>query len=76
MSTSQFDLVFNQVKALPPHEWVTLIKKVVELIEQRQPVAEQSIPDYTAFFGAGKGVFASAEEVDRFIREERDAWER
>lgn len=76
MSASEFDLVFNQVKSLPPHEWVTLIKKVAELIEQKPPDIEQAIPDYTAFFGAGTGVFASSEEVDRFIREERDAWER
>ena len=76
MSAGQFDLVFNQVKSLPPNEWVTLIKKVAELIEQKQPVVELAVPDYTAFFGAGKGVFATSEEVDRFIREERDAWER
>ena len=40
MAAGQFDLVFNQVKSLPPNEWVTLIKKVAELIEQKQPVVE------------------------------------
>jgi hypothetical protein len=28
------------------------------------------------FIGAGKGLFKSAEEVDAYIREERDSWER
>jgi len=28
-----------------------------------------------ASFGAGKGLFASAEEVDEYIRRERDAWD-
>lgn len=29
----------------------------------------------SSFIGAGRGVFASAREVDRHIRRERDAWE-
>ena len=29
----------------------------------------------TSFIGAGKGVFGSPEEADRYIRESRDAWE-
>ena len=29
----------------------------------------------TSFLGAGRGVFGSPEEADRYIRESRDAWE-
>lgn len=29
----------------------------------------------TSFIGAAKGSFATPEEVDQFIRQERDAWE-
>lgn len=29
----------------------------------------------TSFIGAAKGCFATPEEVDQFIRQERDAWE-
>lgn len=28
----------------------------------------------SSFFGAGRGAFSSPEEVDRFLREERDQW--
>jgi hypothetical protein len=28
------------------------------------------------FIGAGKGLFKSADEVDAYINEERDSWER
>jgi hypothetical protein len=30
----------------------------------------------TSFLGAGKGVYGSVEEIDTFIRNERDTWER
>ena len=76
MSVSQFDLVVNQVKLLPPDDLVKLIKKAAELLEQKQVVVEKPPASYGAFFGAGKGGFATSEEVDRFIREERDAWEK
>ena len=75
MSVSQFDLVMSQAKLLRPDDLVKLIKKVAELLEQKQVVVEKPATNYAAFFGAGKGVFATPEEVDRFIREERDAWD-
>jgi hypothetical protein len=30
----------------------------------------------SSFIGSGKGCFSSVEEVDQFIRSERDAWDR
>lgn len=32
-------------------------------------------PDISAFIGAGKGLFKTPEEVDAFIRSERDRWD-
>ena len=43
------------------------------LIMIEQPLTEP-LP-LASFVGKGKGCFTSAEEVDAFIRAERDAWE-
>ena len=32
-------------------------------------------PTLSSFIGAGKGCYSSVEEVDAFIRSERDAWD-
>ena len=32
-------------------------------------------PSLQSFIGAGKGVFASPQEVERHIRQQRDAWQ-
>jgi hypothetical protein len=47
--------------------------EVEVLIMVEQPAAEP--PPLASFVGKGKGCFASAEEIDAFIRAERDAWE-
>lgn len=52
-----------------------LIRRAVEILEQKQAAAEKPAKHYAAFFGAGKGVFATPQEADRFIRQERDSWE-
>ncbi|HYE19145.1 MAG TPA: hypothetical protein VEA69_11910 [Tepidisphaeraceae bacterium] len=33
-------------------------------------------PGLSSFIGKGKGLFKSVEEVDQFIRSERDQWDR
>ena len=76
MATSQLELIINQARLLPPDDLVKLIKKAEEFLEQKQGDATSPKVDYVALIGSGKGGFNSAEEVDRFIREERDAWER
>ncbi len=80
MSASQLELIANQVKLLPPNDLVKLIKQAVELLEQKQMAsttapAEKVTTDYTAFFGSGKGAFATPAEADNFLRAERDQWE-
>jgi hypothetical protein len=39
-----------------------------------QPV-EDHTPSYASFFGAGRGSFATPEEAEAFLRQERDEWE-
>lgn len=39
------------------------------------PGAAPDVRPLSSFIGAGRGVFASAREVNRHIRRERDAWE-
>lgn len=44
---------------------------VIVPITWREP-----LPDYPSMLGSGSGTFATAEEADRFIRRERDGWDR
>jgi len=76
MSANQLEIIVDQVRLLPPDELVKLIKKLVELLEQKQTVAPLQTVDYVALIGSGKGAFSTPEEADHFLREERDAWER
>jgi hypothetical protein len=75
MAASQLELIVNQIRLLSPDELVKLIKKAAELLEQKQSDSVQKKVDYVSLIGSGKGVFSSPEEVDLFIREERDAWD-
>lgn len=40
-----------------------------------EQTANRSSEPLTSIIGTGKGSFATPEEADRFIREERDAWD-
>lgn len=48
-----------------------------EVVIVLQPIAmrNKSQKSLTSFIGAAKGSFSTPEEVDQFIRQERDAWE-
>lgn len=72
----QLENIMQQVRTLPPQDLARLIQQAAELLEQKWAAAERPAVDYVAFIGAGKGVFESAEEADRFIRAERDVWEK
>ena len=43
--------------------------------QEPAPEEEEKVP-LTSFFGKGKGLFKSTQEVLDFIREERNSWER
>ncbi|QMS88412.1 hypothetical protein HUN01_12710 [Nostoc edaphicum CCNP1411] len=47
----------------------------VEVIVLLESPPEHSKKPLTSFLGSAKGSFATPEEVDKFIRQERDAWE-
>ncbi|MBD2509039.1 hypothetical protein H6G91_17385 [Nostoc muscorum FACHB-395] len=47
----------------------------VEVIVLMEPSPEHSEKPLTSFIGSVKGNFATPEKVDKFIRQERDAWE-
>lgn len=47
----------------------------VEVIILLESTSNESGKSLTSFIGAAKGSFATLEEVDQFIRQERDSWE-
>ena len=40
-----------------------------------EPIEEAKSNTFASFFGAAKGSFASAAEIDEYIRQERDSWD-
>ena len=51
-------------------------RKVLELsCDSRDELVIDETRPLTSIIGTGKGSFATPEEVDRFIREERDVWD-
>lgn len=47
----------------------------VEVIVLQESLTKHSEKPLTSFIGSAKGNFPTTEEVDKFIRQERDAWE-
>lgn len=81
MSTEQFRALIQQAKQLSPEERRQLMQYLTESeTAEHEPAAgsgegSRSATDYVAFFGSGRGAFATAREADAFIRQEREAWE-
>jgi hypothetical protein len=73
MATNRVDALIAQAQQLTPDELTQLIEGVVQVRDGRE--TESAVPDYPSFFGAGRGSFQTAEEVVRYIRQERDEWE-
>jgi hypothetical protein len=81
MSTEQFRALIQQAKQLSTEERRQLMRYLTE----SEPAGEEpsggsgedakSATDYAALFGSGRAAYATADEVDAFIRQERDAWE-
>ncbi|HAZ43327.1 MAG TPA: hypothetical protein DDW76_34160 [Cyanobacteria bacterium UBA11369] len=47
----------------------------VEVIVLLESLSDQSQRSLTSFIGTAKGIFATPESADQFIRQERDSWE-
>jgi hypothetical protein len=81
MSTEQFQALVQQAKQLSAEERRQLVRYLSESeLPGRESSDEpgkqsKSSIDYVAFFGSGRGAFATPDEADAFIRQERDAWE-
>lgn len=75
MATDRLETILAQARRLSPAELAQLIKQAADLLAQSTRDNGQAVPRYAALFGSGKGGFASVEEADRFLREERDAWD-
>ncbi len=47
--------------------------EVIVIPQEKSPLPQKSL---LSFMGKGKGAFATPEEADAFIRQERDTWEK
>lgn len=82
MTTVTLDDVLTQVESLQPEEQLILLARLAERVrvvysQQPQQTKKLTITERLAEAGyTGGGLFKTAEEVDAYIREERDSWER
>ena len=53
---------------------MTLQKLIPENVNNKTSNVKKHI-DISKYIGAGKGVYGSVEEIDNYIRKERDSWE-
>jgi len=75
MSASELEAIFARAELLSPDELAQLIKRANELSGKSQSSTAQGPPSYRALFASGRGAFATSQEADKFVRQERDAWE-
>jgi hypothetical protein len=81
MSTEQFQALIQQAKQLSAEERQQLMRYLTESeLAEREPAegpgeGSKRATDYVAFFGSRRGAFATPDEADAFIRQERDAWD-
>jgi hypothetical protein len=81
MSTEHIQSLVRQALQLSPDERAELIKDLQDSLtaeashSQLDSREENKRTDYLALFGSGRGGFATAQEADEFIRQERDAWD-
>jgi hypothetical protein len=83
MSTEHIQSLVRQALQLSSDERVELIKNLQASLTADREAShspgesreENKRTDYLALFGSGHGGFATAQEADEFIRQERDAWD-
>lgn len=51
------------------------VVEVIVLLPASDEKIKESSPSLTSFIGAAPGNFATPEDADQFIRQERDAWD-
>ena len=83
MSTEHIQSLVRQVRELSQDERAELLKDLQDSLtadreashSQFESREENQRTDYLALFGSGRGGFATAQEADELIRQERDAWD-
>ena len=83
MSTERIQNLVRQVRELSPDERAELLKDLQDSLTadreashlQFESPVDNKRTDYLALFGSGRGGFATPQEADEFIRQERDAWD-
>ncbi|MGB9181661.1 MAG: hypothetical protein WCB68_20695 [Pyrinomonadaceae bacterium] len=75
MATERLETILAQARQLSIDELAQLIKQATDLLIQSRKHAAQPASSYASLFGSGKGAFATREEADHFICEERNAWD-
>jgi len=81
MSTEHIQSLARQVRELSSDERAELLKDLQDSLtadreashSQLESPEENKRTDYLALFGSGSGGFATAQEADEFIRQEREA---
>lgn len=82
MAATTVDNLLTQAESLKPEEQLILLARLAEHVrvvysEQPAPPKKLTITERLAEAGyTGGRLFKTAEEVDAYIREERDSWER
>lgn len=82
MTTPTVDDILSQAEALKPEEQLILLARLAEhvrVVYSRQPAQrkKRTIDEHLEQAGyTGGRLFKTAEEVDAYIREERDSWDR
>lgn len=74
MATDRLETILAQARQLSTDELTQLIEQATEVLLQNGTPGQEGNPSYISLFGSGKGSFATREEADRFIRDERDTW--
>ena len=83
MSTEHIRSLVRQVRELSPDERAELLKDLQDSLTADREAShspgesreDNKRTNYLALFGSGRGGFATAQEADEFIRQERDAWD-
>ena len=68
---SSFQNVVREIDRMSLNEQLELIAYIAGQIQQYKSTSDQK-PSLKSMIGTGKGCFATPEEADKFIREQRD----
>lgn len=73
MSNTEYNDVLTQVLQLSPEEQLRLLAELASMLGYQ--LRSQRLHDVMEFKGVGKEVWAGV-DVDKYIEEERNSWER